>query len=168
MRPIFVSVIVAMSLMWGGGLLCVSTASQAEVSTHQQLTTTVEKIQSGLMYFTPTERLGHRAVSLHKAERMGLAQAKAGDEVILVIDESNLLIDVHRKDIPPAGHHNIDGKLTYADRLWEVVEITTAEGKQTFAVDDATGSRLAVLKEGQRVQVELNEDNMVVDIHPIR
>ncbi len=168
MRPILVSIILAMGLVWGVGLPCGSMADQADFLTHQQLTTTVEKIQSGLMYFTPTERLGHRAVSLHKAERMGLSQANVGDEVILVIDENNLLMDVHRKDIPPAGHHSIAGKLTYADRLWEVIEITTVGGKQTFAVDDAAGSRLAVLKEGQLVQVELNEDNMVVDIHPAR
>ncbi len=168
MRPILVSIIVAMGLGWGGILPCLSVAGQAEFPTHQQLTTTIEKIQSGLMYFKPTDRLGHREVSIHKAERMGLSQAKVGDEVILLIDDNNLLIDVHRKDIPPAGHHSIAGTLTYADRLWEVIEITTAGGKQTFAVDDSAGSRLAILKEGQLVQAELNEDNMVVDIHSIR
>lgn len=168
MRPILVRIIVAMGLVWVGNLPCVSVAGQAELPTHQQLTTTVEKIQSGLMYFKPTGRLGHREVSIHKAERMGLSQAKVGDEVILVIDENNLLIDLHRKDILPAGHHSIAGKLTYADRLWEVIEITTtAGGKQTFAVDESAGSRLAILKEGQLVQAELNEDNMVVDIHSI-
>ncbi len=168
MRPILISIVMAMDLLWGGSLPCASVAGQAELPTHQQLTTTIEKIQSGLMYFKQTERLGHRQVSIHKAERMGLSQGKVGDEVILVIDENNLLIDLHRKDIPPAGHHSIAGQLTYTDRLWEVIEITTAGGKQTFAVDESAGSRLAVLKEGQFVQAELNEDNMVVDIHPAR
>ncbi|UVT19386.1 MAG: hypothetical protein H8K03_16555 [Nitrospira sp.] len=164
MRPILVIIIiVAIGLAWGG-----SVAGQTEPPAHQQLTTTIEKIQSGLMYFKSTERLGHREVSIHKAERMGLSQAKVGDEVILVIDDNNLLIDLHRKDVPAAGHHSIAGKLSYADRLWEVIEINTAGRKQTFAVDESAGSRLAVLKEGQLVQVELNEDNIVVDIHPIR
>ncbi len=99
MRPILVIIIVAIGLAWGG-----SVAGQTELPAHQQLTTTIEKIQSGLMYFKSTERLGHREVSIHKAERMGLSQAKVGDEVILVIDDNNLLIDLHRKDIPPAGH----------------------------------------------------------------
>jgi hypothetical protein len=171
MRPILVNIIAAVGLVWYGSLPLVSMADQAELlmhHTHQELKTTVEKIQSGLIFFKPTERLGHREVSVHKAERMGLSQAKVGDEVILVIDNNNLLIDLHSTDIPPAGHRSIAGRLTYADRLWEVIEITNAGGKQTFAVDESAGSRLAILKEGQIVHAELNEDNMVVDIHPIR
>lgn len=164
MRPILVNIVAAVGLVWSGSLPLVSMAGQAEHPTHQQLMTTVEKIESGLMYFKATAPLGHRVVSVHKAERMGLSQAKVGDEVILIIDENNILMDLHRKDIPPAGHRSIVGKLTYADRLWEVIEITNAGGKQTFAVDDASG--VSVLKEGQLVQAELNEDNMVVDIHP--
>ena len=168
MRSILVSIVVAVGLAWCWSLPVVSVAGQGELPTHQQLLTTVEKIQSGLMFFKPTARLGHREVSVHKAERMGLSQAKVGDEVILVIDENNLLIDLHRKDVPPAGHHSIAGKLTYSDPLWEVIEITNAGGKQTFAVDESAGSRLSILKKGQLVQAELNEDNMVVDIHPTR
>lgn len=168
MRPILVSIVVAVGLVWCGSLPFVSVAGQAASPTHKRLTTTVEKIESGVMFFKPTAGLEHRAVSVNKAERMGLSQAKAGDEVILVIDENNLLMDLHRKDIPPAGHRLIAGKLTYADPMWEVIEITTAGGKQTFAMDDAAGSKLSVLKEGQHVRAELNEDNMVVDIHPTR
>ena len=66
---------------------------------------------------------------------MGLYQAKKGDEIILVIDENNMLMDLHKKGIPPAGHRLIVGKLTYADPMWEVVEITNVDGKQTFAMD---------------------------------
>lgn len=171
MRTTLVSMIAVVSLVLYGSLPLVSVAGQTELPlhhTHQELKTTIEKIQSGLMFFKPTKVLGHREVSVHKAERMGLSQAKVGDEVILVIDNNNLLIDLHRTDIPPAGHHSIAGRLTYADRLWDVIEITHAGGKQTFAVDESAGSRLAILKEGQVVHAELNEDNMVVDIHATR
>ncbi len=171
MRPTLVNIIVIAGLGFYASLPLVSLAGQAELPlhhTHQELKTTIEKIQSGLMYFKPTDRLGHREASVHKAERMGLSQAKVGDEVILVIDNNNLLIDLHRTDIPPAGHRSIAGRLTYADRLWDVIEITTAGGKQTFSVDESTGSRLSILKEGQFVHAELNEDNIVVDIHPTR
>ena len=64
-------------------------------------------------------------------------------EVILVIDESNMLIDLHRKGTQPAGHRLIAGNLTYADPFWEVIEITNVEGKQTFAMDEAAGSKLS-------------------------
>lgn len=168
MRSIIVSIVVVAGLVW-----CVSPAfsreaDQANLSTHKHLATTVEKVQSGLVFFKPTAGLQDRAVSVHKAERMGLYQAKQGDEVILVIDESNMLIDLHKKGVPPGGHRLIAGKLTYADPFWEVIEITNAEGKQTFAMDEAAGSKLSMLPEGKLVRAELNEDNMVVDIGSTR
>ena len=128
------------------------------------VTTTVDKVQSGVVFFTPTAGMEDRAVSVHKAERMGLYQAKEGDEVILVIDESNMLIDLHRKGDPRAGHRLIAGKLTYADPFWEVIQITNAEGKQTLAMDEAARSKLSLLREGTPVRAELNEDNIVIDI----
>jgi hypothetical protein len=35
-------------------------------------------------------------------------------------------------------------------------------------MDEATGSKLSMLKKGNLVRAELNEDNMVVDIGPTR
>ena len=39
---------------------------------------------------------------------------------------------------------------------------------QIFAMDEATGSKLPMLKKGNLMRAELNEDNMVVDIGPTR
>jgi hypothetical protein len=33
-------------------------------------------------------------------------------------------------------------------------------------MDEATGSKLSMRKEGELVRAELNEDNLVVDIYP--
>lgn len=140
-------------------------ADQAGPRTHKELATTVEKIESGLMFFKPTAGLRHRAISIKKAERMGLHEAKAGDEVTLVVDEGNVLLDVHKKGTPAAGHRLLVGTLSYADPFWEVVELSTPEGSQSLAVDTLAGSKLSVLQEGQQVRVELDEDNMVIDIH---
>jgi len=164
MRPILISIILASSLVCFGSLTFAREADQAKLPMHRHITTTVEKIQSGVVFFTPIAGLEHRAVSEHKAERMGLYQAKEGDEVVLVLDESNMLIDLHKKGDPRAGHRLIAGKLTYADPFWEVIEITNAEGKKTLAMDEAAGSKLSMLKEGNLVRAELNEDNRVVDI----
>ena len=122
----------------------------------------------GFSIFEPASWRGHRTVSIHKADRMGLYQAKKGDEVILVFDENNLLIDLHKKGVPPAGHHLIAGELTYADLMWKVVEISNAEGTYTFAMDEDASSQLSHLKERELVWAELNEDNMVIDIHHLR
>ena len=164
MRPILISIVLTASLMWFGSLTFAREAGQAKLPTHRHVTTTVEKVQSGVVFFTPTAGLEDRAVSVHKAERMGLYQAKEGDEVILVIDEGNMLIDLHRKGVPRAGHRLIAGKLTYADPFWEVIQITNAEGKQTLAMDEAARSKLSLLREGTPVRAELNEDNIVIDI----
>jgi hypothetical protein len=139
---------------------------QAGPQTHKQLMTTIENIQSGLMFFKPTAGLRHRAISLLKAERMGLHDAKPGDEVVLVIDESNIMVDLHKKGVEPAGHRLVIGMLSYADPFWEVVEIANSEGKQTLAVDSGAGSKLSVLPLNRPVRAELDEDNIVVDIHP--
>ena len=166
MRPILVSIVVAAVLIGFGNLTFAREASEAAPRTHQHLLTTVEKVGSGLVWFKPVAGLEHRAVSLHKAERMGLYEPKVGDEVYLVIDEGNDLIDLHKKGESPAGHRLIVGKLTYADPFWEFIEITDADGKKTFAMDEGTGSKLSLRKQGEHVRVELNEDNEVVDIYP--
>jgi hypothetical protein len=166
MRPILISIVVSAVVAWSGSLTFAREASETAPRTHQHLLTTVEKVGSGLVWFKPVAGMEHRTVSLHKAERMGLNEPKAGDEVYLVIDESNELIDLHRKGQQPAGHRLIVGKLTYADPFWEFIEITDADGKQTFAMDEGTGSKLSMRKKGELVRVELNEDNEVVDIFP--
>jgi hypothetical protein len=97
---------------------------------------------------------------------MGLHEAKPGDEVVLTIDESNVLLDLHKKGVQPAGHRLVIGALSYADPFWEVIEITTSGGKQSFAVDTGAGSKLSVLQEGKPVRAELDEGNIVIDIHP--
>ena len=164
MRPILISIVGAAVGAWSGSLTFAREASDAAPRTHQHLLTTVEKVGSGLVWFKPIAGLEYRTVSLHKAERMGLYEPKVGDEVYLVIDEGNELIDLHRKGQQPAGHRLIIGKLTYADPFWEFIEITDADGKQTFAMDEGTGSKLSMRKKGELVRVELNEDNEVVDI----
>jgi hypothetical protein len=97
---------------------------------------------------------------------MGLEGARIGDEVTLTVDENNALLDIHKKGVDPAGHSLLTGKLTYADPFWEVVELSTADGTKSFAVDSVAGSKLSALKEGSPVRLELDEDNMVIDIHP--
>ncbi len=136
--------------------------------THKQLTAVITKIQSGLMFLEAKDVkhvLRPRAVSINKAERMGLHKARVGDEVVITVDEGNILLDVHEKGGPIAGHRLVIGELTYADPFWEVISVATLEGDESFAVDPAAGSKLNVLKEGALVRVELDEANVVIDIH---
>jgi hypothetical protein len=140
-------------------------ADQAGPRTHKELTTVVASIQSGLIFLQPAAGLQNRAISLKKAERMGLENAQVGDKVTVTVDEGNVLLDIHKAGMAPAGHSLITGKLSYADPFWEVVELSTPEGTKSFAVDSLAGSKLSVLKEGKPVRLELDEDNIVIDIH---
>ncbi|MDH5700094.1 MAG: hypothetical protein OEZ41_09060 [Nitrospirota bacterium] len=137
---------------------------------HHDLPGTISKIESGLMYIkiegASGEKLRPRPVSVKKAERMGLHKAKVGDKVIVTLDESNVLLDIHDPSRPVHGHRILVGNLAYADPVWEVVEIFTSKGLESFSVDPLTSSKLGVLQEGALVRAELDEANVLIDIHP--
>lgn len=168
MRHILVSIVVVAGLVWCGSQTFAHEGDLAKHSVHQYRTATVEKVQSGLVFLDQPTGVGQRTVSVHKAERMGLLQPKKGDEVILVIDENNMLIDLHPKGVPPAGHRLITGRLSYADPTWEVIEISNAEGKHMLAMDEDASSKVFSMMDHELVVAELNEDNLVIDIHHLR
>ena len=168
MRHILVSTVVVAGLVWCGSQTFAHEGDLAKHSVHQYRTATVEKVQSGLVFLDQPTGVGQRTVSVHKAERMGLLQPKKGDEVILVIDENDMLIDLHAKGVPPAGHRLITGRLSYADPTWEVIEISNAEGKHMLAMDQDASSKVFSMMGHELVVAELNEDNLVIDIHHLR
>jgi hypothetical protein len=135
---------------------------------HLEVNAIVTRIVSGFLFVGPFEGLRSRPISPRKADRAGLHEAKLGDEVTVIVDEGNVLVDVHRTGTPPAGHRLVQGHLYYADTYWGEVKLSTPEGDERFEVDPLAGSKLAVFSEGSPVTVELDEDNMVIDIHRIR
>ena len=168
MRHILAGIVVVFGLVWGGSQTLAHEADLSKHSVHQERTATVEKVQSGLVFLGQPTGVGQRTVSIHKAERMGLLNPKKGDEVILIIDENDILIDLHAKGVPSAGHRLITGRLTYADPTWEVIEISNAEGKHMLAMDEDASSKVFSMMGHELVVAELNEDNMVIDIHHLR
>ena len=75
-------------------------ADLAGPHTHKVLTAVIIKIKAGLMFIQPTiskRGLQPRAVSINKAERMGLHKVRVGDEVLVTVDEGNVLLDIHEK-----------------------------------------------------------------------
>jgi hypothetical protein len=133
--------------------------------THIEMTGMVTKIEPSMLFVQPPQGLRPRTISTIKAERMGLQETKVGDTVTLVVDEGNVLIDAHKSDVLPAGHRIITGTLTYAKKFWQELKISTPEGIEDFAVDPLAGSKLAALREGESVVIELDEANVVIDMH---
>jgi len=133
--------------------------------THRELSTIVSKIASGIIFVEPFEGLRPRTISPAKADRVGLHDAKAGDEITLVIDEGNVLVDAHKAGMSPHGHRLLTGNLAYTDVSWSEVQLSTPGGIERYDVDALAGSRLSLMPDGTPVVVELDEDNTIIDIH---
>ncbi len=137
-------------------------------SVHLEVKGVVKKIHPSMLVVQIPYGLRPRTISIVKAERLGLHDAKVGDEVTLVVDEGNVLVDAHKPGMPVAGHRIIEGTLSYADKFWEEIKLSTPEGTESFAVDTLAGSKLSVFEEGMPVTLELDEANVVIDIHRSR
>lgn len=165
----------AMAFMVGGVLLlCATVAATADesgmvdASHYYGLTGVVSRIHSGMLFVKPPAGLQPRAISPRRVERVGLHNAKIGDRVNLWVDAGNVLVDARADGLPPPDHRVIAGKLTYSDMYWSEIKISTPEGTETFEVDSLAGSKLSTFAEGMPVEIELDSDNFVIDVHRIR
>ena len=123
---------------------------------HFQVNGKVSKIKSGLIFVdTP---VGEFTLT----SRLGLRNAKVGDEVALWVNESNLIVDAHKKG--EGSHHRlVFGNLQYASTDKNEIKLWTPEGEKTFSV--ARGkSPLSTMREGTLIRVELNEQGEVIDV----
>jgi len=132
---------------------------------HLEVQGVVTRIEPSMLFVQPEYGLQPRTISILKAERIGLSDAKIGDKLTLVVDEGNVLIDAHSTGRSGQGHRIIAGQLRYADQFWSEIKLSTPEGFDRFEVDSLAGSKLSVLQEGTPVEVELDEANVVIDIH---
>ncbi len=133
--------------------------------THLEVKGVVTKIEPSMFFVQPPQWLRSRTISIVKAERLGLHEAKVGDELVLVVDEGNVLVDAHKPGMQAGEHSIVTGTLTYADKFWEEIKVSTPQGIENFAVDPMAGSKLSVFGEGAPVTLELDEANVVIDIH---
>lgn len=135
---------------------------------HLEVIGIVKRIEPSMVFVQIPYGLRPRTISIVKAERIGLHDVKLGEEVTLVLDEGNVLIDAHKTRLPGHGHRIIAGELNYADQYWSEMQLSTPEGTERFEVDSLAGYKLSVLQEGTPVEVELDEANVVIDIHRSR
>lgn len=97
------------------------------------------------------------------AWRHGHEPFKEGDEVSVMVDENNIVIDMHLKG-QTAAHQFVTGKLVYIGKMKKGIKLQTAQGDKEFPLE-----RLEVktggIPEGTMVTVELNEAGTVIDLH---
>jgi hypothetical protein len=153
-----------------GGLALAGSAlaDQTDSGTHLAVPGTISQIRSGVLFVTTPVGLRPHVVSRNHADRVGLHEAKIGDQVTLWVDEGNVLIDVHAAGFQGQAHRIVTGQLSYADQYWTELALSTPDGTERYEVDTLAGSKLSMMREGAPVMVELDEDNIVIDIHPRR
>ena len=159
----------AMGILWPLGLGWADSSDGPLLGARLAVSGQIAKIESGLLFVKTPFGLQLRTISPNKADRVGLHDARIGDEVWLLVDSGNVLLDATR----PGGelfdnHKVLAGRIHYADPYWGEIQISTPEGFERFEVDSLAGSKLSVFQEGMPVTVELDADNVMIDIHQNR
>lgn len=97
------------------------------------------------------------------ARRHGQEPFKAGDDVIVVLDENNYIVDMHLKG-KEGAHRQVTGKLIHVGRMKKQIKLQTPAGEQVFPLAEE-GQKTKGMEEGELVTVELNEAGTVIDMH---
>jgi hypothetical protein len=96
-------------------------------------------------------------------QRHELEPFKEGDEVTVMVDENNIVIDIHPKG-QEGNHRFVTGKLIYVGKMKNEIKLQTPEGEKIFPLAHLE-IKTKGLAEGTPVTVELNEAGTVVDLH---
>jgi len=106
-----------------------------------------------------------RFLPLKPAQEKKFPEIKAGDDLIIVVNEQNLIVDYHPIDQPSSSHKIVRGVI--ADNMpigQDRVVIKTDDGKeQSFAVRSQARSKLAAIPVGTPAVFLLDETNKVSD-----
>ena len=128
---------------------------------HTQFTSIVTK-KAGTLVVTTPNGATHQ-LNENMARRHGQKPFKAGDEVIVVLDENNYIVDMHLKG-KEGQHQLLTGKLVHLGMLKKEIKIQTAEGEKVFPLTEQ-GQKTKGIADGTLVTIELNEVGAVIDVH---
>ena len=139
----------------------VATGAEHLARGHTEFTSVVTK-KSGALVVTTPNGATHQ-LNANMARRHGQEPFKAGDEVIVELDENNYIVDMHLKGL--GGQHQlVTGKLIHVGRMKEQIMLQTPDGEKVFPLAEV-GQKTKGMEEGELVTVELNEVGTVIDIH---
>jgi hypothetical protein len=139
----------------------VSNSGEEQHGSHKKATGVVVQKSGALAVKTPdgaTYQVNANVARRHKQEPF-----KEGDEVTVLVDENNMVIDMHLKG-KEAGHQFVTGKLIYVGKMKKKIKLQTAEGEKVFPLERLE-VKTGAIPEGTQVTVELNEAGTVIDLH---
>jgi hypothetical protein len=99
----------------------------------------------------------------NRSLRHGHQPPQLGEEVTVVIDEHNMVLEVHPKGTE-SKHRFITGEVVSVGLRQRRITLKTPEGEQTFPLEKQEMS--ASVRDGSTVKVELNETGSVIDLQP--
>jgi cold shock CspA family protein len=138
------------------------------------------------MIFLKTSEGTTRNFGVKEGVKEGLKSLQPGDQITLELDEGNAIVDVHKegviakgtdeKDLGDKGgvgssdvnkgHKSVAGTVETFDAGQKILIIKTEQGKaETFHVKDAAATKLNGVKKGDKVTLEVDEQNLVMDAH---
>ncbi|HEX7765352.1 MAG TPA: hypothetical protein VF443_01470 [Nitrospira sp.] len=150
-----------------GTLLIVPTVVGAETGAehlaqgHTQFTSVVTKKAGALVVTTPNGAT--HQLNENMARRHGQEPFKAGDEVVVVLDENNYIVDMHLKG-KEGTHQRVTGKLIHIGITKQEIKLQTFDGEKVFPLTEQ-GQKTKGIPDGALVTVELNEVGAVIDVH---
>lgn len=148
-------------------LLLVSLSATAATETedlprgHTQFTSIVTKKAGALVVTTPNGAT--HQLNENMARRHGQKPFKAGDEVIVVLDENNYIVDMHLKG-QEGQHQHVTGKLIHVGMTKNQIKLQTPDGEKVFPLTEQA-QKTKGMPDGALVTVELNEVGAVIDLH---
>lgn len=128
---------------------------------HKQFSSIVTK-KAGALVVTSPNGATHQ-LNENMARRHGQEPFKAGDEVIVVLDENNYIVDMHLKG-KEGQHQQVTGKLIHSGKMTNQVKLQTPDGEKVFPLTEQ-GQKTKGIAEGTLVTIELNEVGAVIDVH---
>ena len=162
-------VVGAMGVLWPFGPGWADSSDTSMLGPHLAFSGQITKIESGMLFVKTSYGLQTRAISPNKADRVGLHDARIGDDVWLLVDSGNVLLDAARPGGEMFDNHKVlAGRIRYADPFWAEIQISTPEGLERFEIDALAASKLSMFQEGMPVMIELDADNVMIDIHQNR
>jgi hypothetical protein len=111
---------------------------------HTQFTTIVTKKAGGLVVTTPNGAT--HQLNENMARRHGQKPFKAGDEVIVELDENNYIVDMHLKG-KKGQHQQVTGTLIYVGKMKNQIKLQTSDGEKVFPLTEQ-GQKTKPIAEG--------------------
>ena len=157
---------IALSTLIGALLIGPIVASAASETVdlppgHSKFSSVVTKKAGALVVTTP--KGATHQLNENMARRHGQKPFKAGDEVVVVLDENNYIVDMHLKG-KEGAHQLVTGKLVHVGMVNKEIKLQTADGEKVFPLTEQ-GQKTKGIPDGALVTVELNEAGAVIDIH---